>query len=206
MTISLSDAGKRFNYDWIFRHVEFTFHAGMKYAIVGPNGSGKSTLLQTLAGYSWLSEGHLLATDPFGKFIANDKLYEHVTIAAPYLEVVEEMNLMEFWKFQSTFHPLLSGFTPSSICDRLGLAPAKHKQIRYFSSGMKQRVKLGQALFSSKSVVLLDEPCTNLDADGIELYHSLVAELTEQKLVVICSNEENEIRSCTHRLDIRDFK
>jgi ABC-2 type transport system ATP-binding protein len=206
MTISLSDAGKRFNYDWIFRHVNYTFHAGVKYAIVGPNGSGKSTLLQSLAGYCWLSEGRLLATDPDGKLMADDKLFEHVALAAPYLEVVEEMNLMEFWKFQSTFYPLLSGFTPTSICDRLGLGSAKHKQIRYFSSGMKQRVKLGQALFSSKSILLLDEPCTNLDAAGIELYHGLIEELTASKLVVICSNDENEIRSCTTRLDIREFK
>jgi ABC-2 type transport system ATP-binding protein len=206
MTISLSDAGKRFNYDWIFRHVHYTFVSGKRYAIVGPNGSGKSTLLQSLAGYNWLSEGTLLATDAEGRSIADDKLFEYIAMAAPYLEVVEEMTLLEFWAFQEKFHPYLPGLTPDSISERLGLSEAKQKQIRYFSSGMKQRVKLGQAIFSSKPVLLLDEPCTNLDAAGIALYHGLLEEFTTGKLVVICSNDDQEIRTCTERIDIRDYK
>lgn len=205
MTISLSDAGKRFNYDWIFRHFTYTLQTGNRYAIVGPNGSGKSTLLQAIAGYSWLSEGTLIATDPNGQHIADDKLFEQVAIAAPYLDVVEEMTLLEFLSFQAKFHPFRSGDL-ESICTRLGLYAARHKQIRYYSSGMKQRVKLGQALFSAKPIVLLDEPCTNLDADGIELYHGLLAELTADKLLVVCSNDEDEIRSCNERIDIRDYK
>lgn len=206
MTISLSDAGKRFNYDWIFRHVHYTFSSGNRYAIIGPNGSGKSTLLQALAGNSWLSEGSLIATNDSGQSIPDDKLFEHITIAAPYLEVVEEMTLLEFWQFQEKFHPYLPGSTPESISEKLGLVNALHKQIRYFSSGMKQRVKLGQALFAARPIVLLDEPCTNLDADGIALYHQLIEELTAQKLLVICSNDEQEIRSCTERVDIRNYK
>jgi len=206
MTISLFDAGKRFNYDWIFRHVDYTFRPGQSYAIIGPNGSGKSTLLQALAGYSWLSEGTLTATDAEGRTIADDHLFLNIALAAPYLEVIEEMTLTEFWAFQQTFHPFLPGHTASTVSERLGLTSAQHKQIRYFSSGMKQRVRLGQALFSSKPVVLLDEPCTNLDAEGLTLYHGLLEELAPGKLVVICSNDEQEIRTCTERLDIRDFK
>ena len=206
MTISLSDAGKRFNYDWIFRHFTYTFRTGNRYAIVGPNGSGKSTLLQVIAGYSWLSEGTQIATDADGKQIPDDKLFEKVAIAAPYLEVVEEMTLLEFLAFQKEFHPYQTGYNPETICERLGLQSARHKQIRYFSSGMKQRVKLGQALFAAKSVVLLDEPCTNLDADGISLYHELIEELSREKLIIICSNDENEIRSCNERIDIREYK
>lgn len=206
MTISLSDAGKRFNYDWIFRHLHYTFQSGNRYAIVGPNGSGKSTLLQTLAGYTWLSEGGLTATDDTGHKIPDDRLFEYVSLAAPYLEVIEEMTLLEFLNFQQTFHPFLTGYTPESICDKLELASATQKQIRYFSSGMKQRVKLGQALFAAKPIVLLDEPCTNLDAAGIELYHRLVEETAAGKILVICSNDEQEIRSCTERLDIREYK
>lgn len=206
MTISLSDAGKRFNYDWIFRHINYTFRSGQSYAIVGPNGSGKSTLLQSLAGYNWLSEGTLIATDADGRTIADDQLFHYIALAAPYLEVIEEMTLAEFWQFQQTFHSFLPGYTAGTLSERLGLTSAQHKQIRYFSSGMKQRVRLGQALFSSKPVVLLDEPCTNLDADGIALYQELVNELSPGKLLVICSNDEQEIRACTERIDIREYK
>ena len=206
MTISLSDAGKRFNYDWIFRHVNYTFKTGHRYAIVGPNGSGKSTLLQALSGYSWLSEGTLLATASNGVSIPDDQLFNHISLAAPYLEVIEEMTLLECWQFQAKFHPFLPGLTPDELCARLDLASARHKQIRYFSSGMKQRVKLGQAIFSSKPVLLLDEPCTNLDNTGIDLYHALLEEFATNKLLVICSNDEQEIRTCTERIDIRDYK
>ena len=206
MTIYLSDAGKRYNYDWIFRHLNYSFVSGNRYAIVGPNGSGKSTLLQSLAGYHWLSEGSLTATDENGKNIADDKLYAQVAICAPYLEVIEEMTLREFWQFQEKFHPYLPGLDMNALSARLGLEAAIDKQIRYFSSGMKQRVKLGQAIFSAKHIVLLDEPCTNLDADGIELYHQLLDEYAAGKLIVICSNDENEIRSCNERLDIRSYK
>lgn len=206
MTICLSDAGKRFNYDWIFRHFTYTFQSGNRYAIVGPNGSGKSTLLQAIAGAAWLSEGALLATHSNGRPIPDDQLFKQVALAAPYLDVIEEMTLIEFFSFQEKFHPFQPGIDPESICQRLELEKASHKQIRYFSSGMKQRVKLGQALFTAKPIVLLDEPCTNLDAAGIALYHGLLEELSANKLLVICSNDEQEIRTSTDRIDIRDYK
>ena len=50
MKISLINAGKRFNRDWIFRNFHYEFNAGIAYAITGPNGSGKSTLLQVIGG------------------------------------------------------------------------------------------------------------------------------------------------------------
>lgn len=206
MTISLFDAGKRFNYDWIFRNLHYQFSTGHRYAIVGPNGSGKSTLLQTLAGYAWLSEGKLIATDRTGAAIPDEQIFKYMALTAPYLEVVEEMTLYEFLHFQSKFHPFLPGYTIQSIVEQIGLSAALNKQIRYFSSGMKQRVKLAQALFSAKPVILLDEPCNNLDADGIALYHRLLEETVAEKILVICSNDEQEIRSCTERIDIRNYK
>ena len=59
MKISLTDAGKRFNRDWIFRHLTYEFSAGQSYAIIGPNGSGKSTLLQVLSGSMQMNEGNI---------------------------------------------------------------------------------------------------------------------------------------------------
>jgi len=59
MKITLSDAGKRFNREWIFRHFDYSFFSSNAYAITGPNGSGKSTLLQFIAGALMPSEGRL---------------------------------------------------------------------------------------------------------------------------------------------------
>jgi len=205
MTISLSDAGKRYNRDWIFRHIDYTFQPGQSYAITGPNGSGKSTLLQVLSGAMMLNEGTI-------QFSLNniqcsiEKIYQQVSICAPYLEVVEEMTLHEFLDFHHGFKPFLEGITNDEIVKSVGLEKAINKQIRYYSSGMKQRVKLAQCIFSDTSIVLLDEPCTNLDTTGIDLYHSLIEDYCKDRLVVVSSNDEVEFRFCKTRLNISDYK
>ncbi|MDZ4807412.1 MAG: ATP-binding cassette domain-containing protein [Bacteroidota bacterium] len=212
MTICLYDAGKRFNRDWIFRHFNYTFESGQSYAITGANGSGKSTLLQALSGGMYINEGRMewamgnLPTGQADKQWANEQVYNHVSICAPYLEVVEEMTLREFLDFHHGFKPFLSGITTDSIITVLGLEKAVNKQIRYYSSGMKQRVKLAQCIFSDTAIVLLDEPCTNLDAAGIELYHSLIADYCKDRLVVVSSNDEVEYKFCNQKIDISNYK
>ena len=205
MRVSLIDAGKRFNRDWIFRHISYEFAADQSYAIIGPNGSGKSTLLQVLSGSMLLSEGKCNWSLVNGDSIA-DKVYSHVSICAPYLEVVEEMTLKEFLNFHRGFKPFLPGFTSEKIIELLGLEKAADKQIRYFSSGMKQRVKLAQAIFSDTAAVLLDEPCTNFDKAGYELYYQLINDYCQRRLVLVSSNDELEYKFCKRKINILDFK
>ena len=205
MKVSLTDAGKRFNRDWIFRHLTYTFEDGNSYAITGPNGSGKTTLLQILSGSMQTSEGDSQWSVANGQ-LSNEQVYNHVSICAPYLEVVEEMTLKEFLRFHHHFKPFLSSVSIHSIISLIELEPATNKQIRYFSSGMKQRVRLAQAIFSNAPFLLLDEPCTNLDATGIELYHRLIDEYCKSRLVIVSSNDETEYRFCKARLNITDYK
>lgn len=131
--------------------------------------------------------------------------YSHISIAAPYLELVEELTLTEFLAFHFKFKPILPGFSIASIIDYIGLGDAAEKQIRYYSSGMKQRVKLAQAIFSYTAVVLLDEPTTNLDVKGIALYLDLVNQFCKDRLLIVCSNDENEISFCKERLNVGEF-
>jgi len=211
MTISLSDAGKRYNRDWIFRHLTYTFKAGKSYAITGPNGSGKSTLLQAIGGALHLNEGKVefeagSQGSGINNSIAPENFYQHVSICAPYLEVVEEMTVKEFLEFHSQFKPLLSSTSIDNIIALVGLEKAVNKQIRYYSSGMKQRVKLAQSIFSDVPVVLLDEPCTNLDAEGIALYQKLISDYCADRLVVVSSNDEVEFGFCKERVNIMEWK
>ena len=205
MKISLTDAGKRFNRDWIFRHLTYEFSAGQSYAIIGPNGSGKSTLLQVLSGGMHLNEGSGAWTVD-NKQVANENIYNYISICAPYLEVVEEMTLIEFLNFHTGFKPFLSSITSEKIISILGLENAVNKQIRNYSSGMRQRVKLAQSIFSDVPVVLLDEPCTNFDAAGIQLYHDLINEYCKKRMVIVSSNDEVEYGFCKQRLNINDYK
>jgi ABC-type multidrug transport system ATPase subunit len=207
MTISISDAGKRFNREWIFRHFTYTFEEGKSYAITGPNGSGKSTLLQVIGGSLHVNEGNLKYEGGGQKFvIAAEEIYNHVSICAPYLEVVEEMTVKEFLNFHSGFKPLLKEITADKIISIVGLDKAMNKQIRYYSSGMKQRVKLAQCIFSDVPVVLLDEPCTNLDAAGMELYNQLITEYCKKRMVIVSSNDHHEYEFCQEKINIMNWK
>jgi ABC-type multidrug transport system ATPase subunit len=204
MRIALDEAGKRFNRDWIFRNLSFHFESGNSYAIIGANGSGKSTLLQIISGSMLLNEGHCKwETDAP---IPSEKIYNYISYCAPYLEVIEEMTLLEFLEFHQRFKPFIPGCTPGEIIEELGLAPAKHKRIQQFSSGMKQRVKLAQCIYAATPVVLLDEPCTNLDQQGVALYYSLIDKYCKNRLVLVGSNDEVEYKFCRQQLNIMDYK
>ncbi|TDH19847.1 ATP-binding cassette domain-containing protein [Segetibacter sp. 3557_3] len=212
MRITFSDAGKRFNRDWIFRHFTYTFNLGESYAITGPNGSGKSTLLQSLSGSMEISEGSAVwsANTQTSKAapleIDKENIHQYVAIAAPYLEMIEEMTATEFLQFHSRFKKLAEGITIPEILAIVELEKAGNKQIRYYSSGMKQRVKLAQAFFSAVPILLLDEPCTNLDESGYRLYNKLIEQYGAGKTIVVSSNDTNEYAFCTHRIKVQDFK
>jgi ABC-type multidrug transport system ATPase subunit len=204
MKISMTDTGKRFNRDWIFRHFTKDFFTGQAYAITGHNGSGKSTLLQVIAGALTLSEGSLDFFKPEKK-IDPDQQFMQVSICAPYLELIEEMTAMEFLDFHRQFK-LMKDESSTAILDEVELSHAANKQIRYFSSGMKQRLKLAQAIFSETPVLLLDEPCTNLDKNGIALYHHLIEKYCGSKLIIVSSNDEVEYSFCKELISIQEFK
>lgn len=141
-----------------------------------------------------------------GRAVEPEHVHEHVTVAAPYLELVEEMTAREFVSFHGNFKQFIKGFTTAAILEEANLAHAAEKQIRFFSSGMKQRLKLAQAIFSQVPAVFLDEPCTNLDAPGFELYHQLIHKYCSNRLVIISSNDKNEYSFCDDELRIIDYK
>ena len=214
MKITLIDVGKRFNRDWIFRHINFEFTDGNSYAIIGSNGSGKSTLLQVIAGAIAESEGKVSyqsevtsqqSSTPDSRLPTED-FYTQVSIAAPYMELIEEMSLSEFLDFHQIFKPFLPGMNTAKAIEELGLGKSAAKHIRYYSSGMKQRVKLAQAFFSNTPVLLLDEPCTNLDQEGIDLYHRLIKKYCANRTVIVSSNDEQEYGFCDKRVNIMEYK
>lgn len=226
MKIKLSNAGKRFNREWIFRNADIEFNTGNWYAITGPNGSGKSTLLQCIGGMLQLSEGGIeyesnneppdsyrdaitIGNKQYAignKPLANEQAYQQISFCAPYMDVIEEMTLIEFLQFHNQFKNLIAGITIKKIIEIVGLEAAAKKQIRYYSSGMKQRVKLAQTIFFDTAIILLDEPCSNLDDKGIELYHSLINDYCKDRILIVCSNDKVEYSFCTTIFSMTDFK
>lgn len=205
MTIHLQNAGKRYRLDWIFRGLNYSFEKGKRYAVLGPNGSGKSTLLKVLSGHLSPSKGAVLFENQEKK-TAPEEVYRQISYAAPYIELIEEFTLEEALKFHAGLKPLLPGFTASKLYDLLALPRARSKEIRFFSSGMKQRVKLALAVCSDTPILLLDEPATNLDTQGIEWYKNLVADYAADRLVVIASNDPHDAEFCPVHLNILNYK
>jgi len=205
MVISLEDIGRRFNREWVFRHIDYRFQTGQSYAVLGPNGSGKSTFLQVIAASLIPSAGHIryMAAE---KKIEPDSLYQHLSLAAPYMELIEEFTLIEQIRFHFALRNYLTGFDEEAFLELLGLRHAKDRQIRHFSSGMKQRVKLALACCSDAPLVLLDEPTSNLDKQGVDWYLNLVTETRATRLVIVCSNQEKEYGFCEQVINIIDYK
>ncbi|UTA69128.1 ATP-binding cassette domain-containing protein [Emticicia sp. 21SJ11W-3] len=205
MKIELANIGKKYRNEWIFRNTNLTFSSNESYTFVGPNGSGKSTLLQVIAGSLPQSEGQIAYIEN-GEVLSIEEFYKKITIAAPYLELIEEFTLLEMVDFHIKFKPLKNNISPVQFLELIQLAHHKNKSIKNFSSGMKQRLKLGLAFYSDCPVIMLDEPTSNLDAQASGWYLSQVEQHTQNRLLIICSNQPQEYTFCKNIIDIRDYK
>ncbi|QQS28776.1 MAG: ABC transporter ATP-binding protein [Sphingobacteriales bacterium] len=202
--LDLQNVGKRYRLEWIFQNVSYSFESGTAYAVLGGNGTGKSTLLQIICGSLMPTKGTVLYQSE-GKTIENTETYRYLSLAAPYLELIEEFSLVELIRFQLQFKPFVSGFKETDLIELLQLSHARHKRISFFSSGMKQRVKLGLAVLADCPLLLLDEPTTNLDSRAVDWYLSIIEQFAKDKLVVIASNQPVEYSFCQQFLTISDF-
>jgi len=206
MNIHLAGIGKKFNTEWIFRNVSLDLMQGQTCAILGRNGSGKSTLLQIIAGSIHPTEGKIVY-ELGDQLIADNQVFRHLALVAPYLEIIEDFTLDEMLRFHFGFKSCLPGMDITRIKDILSLNVKKHKTIKQFSSGMKQRVKIALAVFSDVPLLLLDEPVMNLDKAGIEWYLQLIKEFDSNRTMIICSNQhEQESAFAGKVLSIENFK
>lgn len=205
MKISVEAVSKRFIHHTIFRNVNLQFETHASYALLGANGSGKSTLLRIIAGMQSPSKGKVVYTNGAHPVPA-EHIFRQISFCAPGMELIEEMTLSEMLDFHFSFKPVLPGLSVAQVIEYTGLGPAAGKQIGDYSSGMKQRVKLAQAIFSDTPVLLLDEPCTNLDQQGVQQYTEWMTRYTRERLVIVASNELREYQFCTHKIHVTDLK
>lgn len=205
-TIKATNAGKRYHRDWVFRQMDATFIVGHSYAILGPNGSGKSTLLKALSGYLTLSEGAIGYQDAAEKAITPDRWFSYLSYVGPYIELLEEFTVHELLHFHFQFQRLQDGLGIAQLIDRLGFQKHQHKLVRDLSSGMRQRLKLVSAIAADTPVLLLDEPATNLDEEGVAWYHELVNDYAANRLIIVASNRKDEYEFCVEQLQMATWK
>lgn len=183
-----------------------TLESNTPYAVLGPNGSGKSTFLKILSGALTPSEGTIRYFQG-NKEIETENIYTQVSISAPYIELLDDFTLTEMVDFHLRFKTLLPRFSKADVLAFLQLDYARHRQLRHFSSGMKQRVKLALACFVASPLLLLDEPTSNLDSAGEQWYLQLIEKThTEDRILVIASNRKEEYGFCKEYIQIMDYK
>lgn len=199
MNIELKHISKRFGEEILFNDISLNFPASSSTALLGINGSGKSTLLQVIATYVMPTKGEVIY-EQNGVIIDPESVFSHVSFCAPYLELIEEMTLTEFLHYHFTFKNAL--IPVEEMIRRIGLEHSADKWIEKFSSGMKQRVKLAQAIFADTPALFLDEPCTNLDQQGITLYHELIEAFCRHRILLVASNDVNEFDVCERRFSL----
>ncbi|WP_291783735.1 ATP-binding cassette domain-containing protein [Cecembia sp.] len=205
MEIRLESAGKRFQYDWIFKSLTTVIPEGEAIAITGSNGSGKSTLLKCIAGLNPLTEGNVYFHWK-NQEVNDADIFNHLVISAPYLELPEEFQLLELLQFHFKFKRPFNEMSFDEMMDKMYLKDHKFKPINQFSSGMKQRLKLGLCLFSDVPLVLLDEPTSNLDEKGVLWYLELIGSYGKGKTLLICSNDPREYGFCHQKIHVEDYK
>jgi ABC-type multidrug transport system ATPase subunit len=204
-TVQVKNASKRFHNEWIFKNLDLELSSGDTLAITGGNGSGKSTLLKCLSGAIPLTSG-TIQYQAGSTQISEEHWFRSLALATPYLELPEEFTLSEVINFHFQFKNPLQNRTTTEILEILGLEKHKFKAISQFSSGMKQRVKLALAIFSEVPLLLLDEPTTNLDTQGLSWYLKLIQQYSPGRILVICSNDPREYDFCEKKITLEDFK
>ena len=205
MKISLDNTGKKYNREWIFRKLSTELSLNDSLAITGSNGSGKSTFLKMISGFESPTEGSIRYED--SRLIPLDKIYRQVTYTSPYIGIFEEYTMEELLKFYTALKPLKPGIGVAEFIEIIELNHAQNKAIKHFSSGMKQRVKLGLSILSETPILLLDEPTSNLDKKAVKWYQRIIQDHLNDRIVVVASNNlEEESFFCTKSIDIENYK
>ena len=206
MKIQLNKVGKRFGYKWILRGVDLHLKASQKYAIIGSNGSGKSTLLKIISGFLSPSEGKIQFLLADEQPISIHEINQSIAFAAPYIDLIESFTLSEAIQFHFKFKKVLNQLTVEDLITLLNLNAPDDQQIRHFSSGMQQRLKLLLAICSDTPIILLDEPTSNLDQQGVQWYHDLIKDFCNNRLVVIASNVPEDYHFCNEVYEVSKWK
>ncbi len=206
ISIHLQSVSKKYNREWIFKDLNLEIKPGSRLALLGTNGSGKSTLLQVISGYLIPDSGKVKFTSNNAD-VKEEIAHEHISFASPFLQLSEEFTLKEIIEHTAIYKPFLNGLNSTQVIDIIELKTASNKQLKHFSSGMKQRVKLGLAILAESELLFLDEPLSNLDANGVKWYQHMISQYAANKTIVVCSNTVKEEYSfCEKELNMADHK
>ena len=201
MQVTIQNLSKRYLYDWIIRDMSYTFDFGSVTGVNGINGSGKSTFIKMLCGFLSPSEGKISYTVSDENVDRSD-VYLHMTLAAPYTDIINEYDVAEMFAFHTKFKKLRQDIDTKQFLEIVKLKGNKGKQIQYYSSGMKQRLQLALAILTDSSLLLLDEPTSYLDAENKAWFYDLLAQNKSSRTIIIASNDKEDFELCSEVISL----
>jgi len=203
MTLTVDKVAKEFNRRSIFRDVSFSLSQGQSLAITGRNGSGKSTLIKVIAGLLSATRGTVAYTVDGNSLNVEDLRY-HIGLVSPYLQLYDEFSGSENLELLSKIRSDLGSDSKriQEVLEAVGLWERRSDYVRTYSSGMKQRLKYAFAVLHRPSLLLLDEPTSNLDQNGITMVAQVVAEQNRSGILIVATNDADEAAWCSSSIEL----
>ena len=202
--VSIQHISKSFGSQKVLNDVSLEIPAGQIVGLLGPNGAGKSTLMKILIGLWSADSGTVSAPARIGYLPENNPLYEEMYVTE-YLQFMAGLTSVSPKGGLSGEAGLYSvSEAVSSLIDKVGLTPERHKHIRELSKGYRQRVGLAQALLGDPELLILDEPTTGLDPNQLIEIRSLIRSLGKDRTVILSTHIMQEVREMCDRVVILD--
>jgi heme exporter protein A len=173
--IEAQGLGKRFGIRWVLRGVTLDVARGEAAALIGPNGSGKSTILRILGTLLRPNAG-TASVNGFDIVSDASSVRGQIGYLAHTPGLYEDLTARENLQFAANMLGLPGSLAESSL-ERVGLALVANNRVRGFSAGMQRRLALARLIMRTPKILLLDEPYSNLDEEGVELMNSVIRDI-----------------------------
>ncbi|NWF89877.1 MAG: ABC transporter ATP-binding protein [Ignavibacteriaceae bacterium] len=205
-SLQVSSLQKSFGRRLVFNGINFSLNKSCVFGITGPNGSGKSTLIKILAGINSPTKGKVVHTSN-GKAILSESLHNYIGFVSPYLVLYDEFSAWENLKYFASIRSVpFNKERVKNLLEKFLLLKREDDLVKTYSSGMKQRLKFIFALMHSPKFIFLDEPTSNLDDEGKQSVYDLIKNESEKAILVVASNEKNDLAYCSEILDLKKYK
>lgn len=198
MQLVLEHITKSYQGRLLFQNLNFSFALGEKVAVIGKNGSGKTTLLKIAMGYVkpdtgvvfWQTEGAQKIPVQFRDFSfagIQQQLFDDLTV----------LDSIHFhFKFRTALHDTYLESIQSVFPKQL-----LSKKVNQLSAGWLNRLKLLLAILTKSKVLILDEPFSNMDTEGIDQLTEIIRQHSKNRLLLIAGNREDELALCERKIE-----
>lgn len=191
--ITVKNLSLKIQKDVILSDIDLHIERGKITGLVGRNGCGKTMLMKCITGFVKPTQGEVIFD---GKkigdeidFPKNTGIIIETPIFVPYYSGYK--NLMELAMLQKK----IGKAEVEEVLKQVGLYEARHKLVRKYSLGMRQRLGIAQALMENPETLILDEPMNGLDNECVALVRGILADLKKQgKTILLVSHNAEDIR------------